>query len=375
MSKKTVLILCYTNPASDPRVRRQIDALKDYDVITCGSGKECDYQIYQAPKFNLFRKIKRFIWLKTRQYEKWYWDDYKSKLAQQLSCITKDVVIANDIHTLPLALRISSKVYFDAHEYHPEEWNNSFKWRFLYKKYYTYLCKKYIVMAGKFSTVSEGIAEAYETLTGIKPLVITNAASYRELKPCEVTRPVKLIHHGAAIPLRQIEKLIHMMDYLDNHILHLMLTTMDENNWYLQKLKNLAGPKVKFLDPVAYDKICETINKFDIGVYIMDENNINHTFLLPNKFFEFIQARLCIVVSPNPEMVKLVRKYDLGVLSSDFAAETMAVTIKNLSPEKITYYKQQSHVHAKELSAEVNIQKLKEIVMNLCEQKTFDSIS
>jgi hypothetical protein len=47
----------------------------------------------------------------------------------------------------------------------------------------------------------------------------------------------------------------------------------------------------------------------------------------PNKLFEFIQARLPVVTTPNYEMKNLIQKYQLGVVAKDFSVSSFAQAI------------------------------------------------
>ena len=375
MKKKSILILSYSNLNSDPRVKRQVLALKDsfHITIIAYTPLEDDeiifYPIYTLPCFSLPRKLKRFFQLITRKFDLFYWDDYKKKLKENLEKEKFDVIIANDIYTLPLALAIANndtKVYFDAHEYHPKEWEDNWKWYLLNKKYIEFLCKTYIPMASAFSSVCESIATEYEKFSGIKPFVITNASNYHDLHPSEIDEnKIRIIHHGAAIPSRKIETMIEVIKHLDKKFsLDLMLTG---DISYINHLKNLSSnfSQINFIRPVPQEQICKKLNQYDVGLYILQPSNFNNLYALPNKIFEFVQARLCITVSPNPEMAQLVQKYNLGIVSEDFSPEAMANEIKKLTKEKIFYYKQQSHFNAKDLSAEKSIHAIREIVNKL----------
>lgn len=362
-----ILIIACTDIKTDPRVQRQIKALQGHEIITCG-GVNADYDFYKAPPPSLYRKLKRFFWLMSGQFEKFYWTENLNVVLSKLYDRYWDAIIANDIDTLPLALairevkgmnRMYCKVYFDAHEYHPKEWA-SLKWKLLYKKYKSYLCKKYIPQANSFSTVSLSIANEYKKFTGRKPEVVTNATEYRDLKPLVVKSPVTLIHHGASVPERKIEQMIHMMDYLDNHVLYLMLTDFDTD--YLYFLQDFRSDKVRFLPPVSPENVCRVLNDFDIGVYILPPSNFNNINALPNKIFDFIQARLALAVSPNPEMARLVRQYDLGVVAENYTPKAMAKAIGELKKEDIISYKNCSHMAAKELSAEKNYEIIRRLI-------------
>lgn len=337
-------------------------ALKGHEIITCGWYDEADFHIYTEPAPSIKRKVTRLFWLLSGQFEKFFWDENKKKLAEKLRKVNPGRIIANDIYTLPLALSISNKVYFDAHEYHPKEWGH-LKWKLLHKRYVSYLCKKYIPLAYSFSTVSESLANEYNKFLGRKPEVVTNAANYLDLKPAKIKNQIRIVHHGVALPSRDIEFMIKILDYLDQRFtLDFFLTYIPETKSYYQKLvsSNKNNFRVHFNDSVPYSEICPTLNKYDIGIGIQPPVSISYIYSLPNKFFEFIQARLCLVFSPSSEMEPIIKKYNLGAYAKQYSPQSMAEAILKVS-EKIEYYKNQSDKYAKELSAENNyslIQKL-----------------
>ncbi len=362
---KKVLIVSYSNLNSDLRVLRQIEALKDnYHLETlayseCGVSKIINHQIYKEPTVNYFRKAKRFLQFVFRNWENYYWDEYKKEVALNLNKNNYDIVISNDIQTLPLSISIvggKGKVYFDAHEYHLLEFDNNLIWRLFHKPYIKFLCKKYIPKANKFSTVSNVIADTYKKSVGVKPFLLTNAASYIEALPNQVNpNNIKLIHHGASISSRKIELMIEMMKYVDDrYTLDLMLTDLDLK--YLNKLKKLGinNTKIRFIPPVSSNMICTFINNYDIGIYILPPTNFNNEHALPNKFFEFIQARLAIIIAPTEEMKWFILKYELGLVSNDFKPKTVATLLNSLTPEQIMKFKINSHNSAFLLSAEEN---------------------
>jgi hypothetical protein len=107
------------------------------------------------------------------------------------------------------------------------------------------------------------------------------------------------------------------------------------------------------------------INKYDIGLFFLEPVNFNYKHALPNKLFEFVQARLAIAIGPSPEMASIVNKYDLGLVTKSFDPKEMARSLNELTKEKIQYYKNQSHRFARELSADENKKKLLKIVAGM----------
>jgi hypothetical protein len=94
------------------------------------------------------------------------------------------------------------------------------------------------------------------------------------------------------------------------------------------------------------------LNAFDIGLFLLRPTNFNYRFALPNKLFEFVQARLAIAVGPSPEMAAMVHQYGLGFVSDDFLPETLAHLIRNAGRGEILRFKQHSHDAARVLCAE-----------------------
>jgi glycosyltransferase involved in cell wall biosynthesis len=218
------------------------------------------------------------------------------------------------------------------------------------------------------TTVCQGIADTYGKEFGIKPVVITNAADFEDLNPNlldENKRSIRLIHHGAAGPSRKIENMIKMMDYLDGRFeLNLML--IEAWPGYLRRLKrhSKGKPNIHFLPPVPMRTLPRYLNQFDMGVYILEPTSFNFLHTLPNKFFEFIQARLGIAIGPSPEMARIVKEYDLGVVAEDFSPKALAHCLLELNDQKVNYYKLQSHKVAHFMSAEQN----RKILLNLVHQ-------
>lgn len=373
---ETIVIISFSNLKSDPRVNRQIRFLsKDYKLITIGFGdpeiEGVGYIKGELTK-SFYDQVKALIKLLFRFYDNYYFQKYEViHCINILKSLEFDLIIANDIDTLPLALLFNKKVVFDAHEYAPLEFEDKLKFRLLRQPFVTYLCNKYIPKVDSMITVCESIAKTYQNDAKIEPFVITNAPDYANIEPLLSNSKdiIKLIHHGGANPSRKIENMINMMNYLDDRFeLNLILTGNSLD--YIKKLKSLSKNKsnIHFHKPVAMRDIVKFISQFDIGIYILEPNSFNNLYALPNKFFEFIQARLAVAIAPSPEMAKIVKQYDCGVVAEDFSPQALAKSLMQLDIDRINYYKQRSHEAAYELSAEKNKEKLLEIVASVLQE-------
>ena len=364
--KKKVLVLSFSYLDSDPRVHRQILFLKDiYKVTAAGFSKPAidNVQFARIEDYtNTFKdKVLWAVKLKSRAFEKFYWSS--PQVQSSLALLRDryfDLIIANDIETLALACclskRTGAKVLLDAHEYTPRELDNKFLFRFFFQDYWDYLCRSYLPCASAMTTVCEGIAEEYEKIYGVNCHVVTNAPFFSNFQPSAVSDDViRMVHHGAAIPSRKIENMIFLMDYLDDRFfLDLML--VNNNRKYLGKLQEMSrgNPRINFQKPVPMVDIVNFINKYDIGLYLLEPSGFNSRMALPNKLFEFIQGRLLVAIWPSPEMARIVRKYRCGVVSDNFTIQSIAKEINRLSAKDIMHFKHQTHEAASVLCAETN---------------------
>ncbi len=163
-----------------------------------------------------------------------------------------------------------------------------------------------------------------------------------------------------ASPERGIEVMIETMDYVDSRFhLDLMLVPNYQRDYY-QTLQAMVEKRknVRILPPVSFEEIIPFSTQYDIGIFLCPPTTFNLEKCLPNKFFEFIQARLAIAIGPSPEMARLTKQYNLGIISKDFSAKEMAKSLNALTKEQILQYKENANQTAKILNAEKEGEKL-----------------
>jgi hypothetical protein len=378
---QSVLVISFSDLGHDPRVHRQLRFLaKRYRVIAAGladPGLEGVRFIPIAARPNgLCRNLGAAALLACGLHERYYWQKSLVREAwSKLAGLSADLIVANDLVTLPLALRLAggARVLFDAHEYSPRELEHEWLWRLLFRPHVETLCRRYIPQVDAMTTVCEGIADAYHTLTGVKPAVLTNAPEYRDLSPRPYRaegRPVQLIHHGILHPTRKLENLIAVMDHLDERFeLNLMLVGGDRACKARLAAMARSRPRVRFLPPVPMPTLPEFLNQFDLGIYLCEPVNFNSWLALPNKFFEFIQGRLGVAIGPSPEMARIVRSTGCGVVAPDFQPASLAACLNRLDEAAINGFKSRSHTAAAALSATANEGLLLDLVERTLHQR------
>jgi hypothetical protein len=269
-----------------------------------------------------------------------------------------DLVVANEARALPLAHAVAggAPVWGDMHEWAPEERAHVLSWRLLVKPYMYAVCAKYLPCTAAVTAVNASIAALYTERFGCPVEVVRNAGPYRELAPSPpVPGRIRLVHSGAAVPGRNLEGTIDAVKALDERFsLDLYLVKARDGGRYWQRLRELAAgdERIVFHDAVAPEALPRTLNQHDVGVFSLPPQTTNHRLMLPNKFFDFVQARLALVFSPSPETARLMREHDLGVVTEDFSTGALVRALSALAPEQVERYKANAHRAAKALNSD-----------------------
>jgi glycosyltransferase involved in cell wall biosynthesis len=377
-----LLLLSLSDVSRDPRVARQVDFLADeHEVVVAAYGSpphsDVDFiPLVEPGREELLRagfRIATNAELRLlRRFETAYWRDRRFPVwSRQLQPMQPDLVLANDAIALPIAFEVAhgAPVVFDAHEYAPTEHDELLRWRLLIRPLVRHICRRYLPRVAAMMAVSRGIADLYAREAEVQPAVVTNAPPYSSLSPRPAGDRVRLIHFGGADRLRRLETMIELMAYLDERFsLDLLLVG---NQRYVAKLKRLArdDPRIRFLDPVPMQELVRHANEADIGVFVQGGDNPQRRYALPNKFFEYIQARLAVAIGPSPEMAEIVERYACGIVSPTFEPRDLAALLNGLDSEELSRLKQGSDAAARELNAEANAPIVREVVQRALAQK------
>jgi hypothetical protein len=380
MDKKNILMIAFTDLEGDPRVRRHIMFLKDlYRITTIGfTSPGIDgvdfFPVEKVPNSKVQRLI-RAVGYKLRRFETLYWNMYRFEpLLQRLRHHNFDLIVANDVETLPFALRIAGKapVLLDTHEYSPRQFEDRWLWREFFQPFNRYLCKTYMGKCQKIVTVSPGVARAYKEEFGVDVGVLSNAAPFYDAEPSAVDPDhIRIVSHGVSNPNRRLETMIETMDYVDRRFsLDLMLLPTDRR--YYGRLCAVADKRenVRIIPPVKVEEIIPSTIDYDLSNLVFPPTTINFRYGLFNKFFESLQARLGIISGPTPEShVEYIRQFDCGLVTSSYEPAQVATAINRLTTGEIQQFKANSGVGARELTAEKNRDTLINIVKQLVGEK------
>jgi hypothetical protein len=369
-------VIAFSNLINDGRVARHVQALSALgEVVTIGYGvsPSGSFEHYEIPAGlpYLPLNIRGVSALLFRNFHAAYgYTPAISFVRQVLRSIRLDVVILNDVQTLGLmdSLAKETRTLVDMHEYAPEEMTDDWRFRLLLQRYYTALCSQYLPRADQVLTVSNSIATKFQSVFGVDCKVVMNAAPYLQAEPSSRTHPkIRLVHAGLASRGRRLETMIEAVDGLDGFELDLFLVPAPRQSRYFKKLTSYCSrvKNVTMREPLPREQLTVALNDFDIGLLVINPSNFSLANCLPNKLFEYIQARLMVLCGPTPDVMKIVNDEKIGLVTRDFSAVELRNSLSSISQSMIIEAKAGACSAAEVLNAERESEVLKELVLRL----------
>jgi Glycosyltransferase Family 4 len=369
----TVLVVVMSTISLDNRVLRQIEALKNnHRVLTIGFGPppkgahehiSIPVELAYLP-LNLSALIPHLF----GNYKKSSQNTAAIRFVRESVCnLTFDLVIVNDVATLPLVHFIDKPVIADMHEYAPLELEHDWRFRIFLKRYNFWLCKKYLPKVKAVTTVSHGLANRYEFEFGVQVSVIYNAREQCQIKVRESTNlNLKLVHTGLAAKARQLEVMIEAVKAIPHMTLDLYLVEAPYQTRTIKRLTTLAQKtnNVRILSPVKSELIPELISDYDLALIYVASDQFTLRYGMPNKLFDCVQARVGVVLGPSPEMSDFCLKKKIGVSTSKFDAGELATLLRAIEINVVNEFKLNCERVAKEINAETEGAKFLAIVEN-----------
>lgn len=344
MARKQILLISISNLTSDPRVLGHISVLSRLgDVTTIGFGEKplaaCNHlQLHtrRAPFRTLFLVTSLLLRIHSLSgLLLGYLPQIKEFIRKNPDSF--NLICANDANTLLvgswLRRRFGCPLWVDMHEYAPLENEGDWRWRLLFQPFATGVCRVVLPGAEIVSTVGREIQTRYEREFGRPVELIRNTAHFtpRRLlteRPRDDSSPFRLVHVGVAIRARHLENMFEAIQGLADVSLDLFLLPTDPR--YYAELFNLANHQTNahLRQPVKSDDVINVLSEFDCGLITIPPTNYNYANCLPNKFFQYIQARIPVITGPIPEIGDLVTELGIGWVSETF--EPLAIKTKVL---------------------------------------------
>lgn len=351
-SPRQVVILSYSDIESDPRVLRQIRVLQgnfNVNISVVGCGRE-------IPQVNFIRlpipsMLGRYVGYLIRNHRarQWYFFDRHLDTEVRSRIRNADLVVCNEIEFLPTLKNASIKgaLLVDLHEHHLGGVHSGLPEKIGFARFKRWQLG-HLPLTLKNSgprlvtSVSEEIADKYSAwLSGERVHSLVNSSARPQQAPDpslpkKIEGQVRMVHHGMGRKNRGIELAVTALVHLPQHFtLHLLLRT----NWIfrlrillLARLNNVHT-RVSFHNPVPFSELVAKLTEFDLSL-IPGSNATEHDiYALPNKVFESIQARLPLVVGPNPSVARVVGSYPIGTVATDWTSKALYEAVVSLEED------------------------------------------
>ncbi len=368
MSKPSLLILSFYDISVDPRVLKQVRRFADeYDVTTCGPGPQPDPRVQHVELDVHFvphrNRVQQLLDERAREREDFAWSYHRLPMVVQIRAALKgrrfDAAIANDADTVGIASEIvgAERVHADLHEFFPGLPQPDSELGRRQTRWWEWLVRAHCAPAASSTTVGREIARRYHEY-GVRPGVVTNAAPRRELRVRPTGSPIRLVHSGNPFRDRGLGDIMRAVARSRTEVT-LDLYLMKQNAVELAAVVELAGelgPRITVHDPVPQHSLIETLNDYDVGIHVLPPTSENNALALPNKFFDFVQARLGIIVGPSLEMARIVEEHGLGWVTDSFDEDAIVRVLDGLTSQDVDERKRASDAAATALSAEAQVE-------------------
>lgn len=362
--KKTILSV--TNDiATDQRINRIAKTLAEYgmDVTVVGfkrkTSKKISYQGYSSV----------LLWSPFQKGFMFY-ASYNILLFFYLLFKKVDVLVANDLDSLPANYLVSilrrKKLIYDSHELFtelPELVNRKFVKNIWLKTEQAILPNlKYCY------TVCGSIARHYLKEYKVPFHVVRNVPFRKQtlgkqLKNPELQNKKIIIYQGALNIGRGIETAIKAVKFLENTALLIAGKGYFEKDLKeLVKKENLQD-KVIFLGSMSPQDLHRYTCMADLGFSLEEHLGLNYYYALPNKLFDYIQAKIPVLVSNLPEMAAIVNNYQIGEVAHNREPQQLAKQFYDMlhNKEKRANWNKNLPIAAQELCWENEKERLIEV--------------
>jgi glycosyltransferase involved in cell wall biosynthesis len=209
---------------------------------------------------------------------------------------------------------------YDSHEYFtgvPELTGRPFVkwvWKNIERFIFPYL--KYVM------TVSDSLAAQYEKEYGLRPAVVRNfskqSASVKGYSRQELEisqQDFLIILQGGGINIdKGGEELVEAISMTENvsliiagsgDIIHILKQMVQDLN---------VTERVRFIPKIPWNELIRYTKSADAGMSLEKNTNLNYRFSIPNKLCDYISAGIPVIASNLPEISKIVRENDCGII-------------------------------------------------------------
>jgi glycosyltransferase involved in cell wall biosynthesis len=147
----------------------------------------------------------------------------------------------------------------------------------------------------------------------------------------------------------------------------LIIGTGDVYQTLVEKTEGLKLKQVHFLGQIPFNELAAYTLQVDLGVSLEKSTNLNYSYALPNKVFDYLASGVPILVSPLTELCAILDKYDVGKLLASHKPKDIAESIETIfaNQNQLAIWKENTQKASEEYCWEKEEKKLISILLPL----------
>ncbi len=326
------IVLSVTNDlVTDQRVHRVAATLMKHgaQVTLVGRLLHNSLPIHREYATHRMRLLFKRSWL--------FYAEYNIRLFCYLFIKKSEILVSNDLDTLPANYLVSKMrrktLVFDAHELFTEV--PELIDRKLIKSIWQTLERRILPGIKHAYTVSQSVADTYFKRYGTKIEVVRNLP----VKWNDVDRnnpypglPASdfVLYQGAINKGRGLEALVDAFAYI--HEIKCVIAGDGDIQQSLKERidsKNLQD-KIILLGKLPFSDLKRVTPYAVLGLSIEENMGLNYYNALPNKVFDYIQAKVPVLVSNFPEMRRIVTSFEVGEILVSHEPKELATQLEQM---------------------------------------------
>ena len=332
--QKTAIVCVSNDLSNDQRVHK-----------TCMTLQKCGYWVKETgrllpgslPLERSYFTVRKKLWFHKGPQ---FYAEFNIRLFLYLMSSSVDLIVANDLDTLPAAYLAATlrrkRIIYDTHEYYTEtpELVSRKLTQTIWKKIEDYLFPKLTDILTVNSSIAKLYGDKYNKTLAVSRNIPLTYSPERLKTRVELGLPEDkriLILQGTGINVqRGAEEAVLAMRYVEHAVLLIVGSgdVFPDLNKIIKEYslenKVIFKPKMSFQDLRQY-----TMNS-DLGLAIDKDTNLNYHFSLPNKLFDYIHSGIPTLSSGLIELKQIIDKYDIGYYIQNHDPKHIASVITNI---------------------------------------------
>ena len=356
---KRILVSVTNDLITDQRVHKVCTTLTqmNFDVLLIGR------RFNNSKKITRKYRTTRMKLLSTSGFL--FYAEYNFRLFLKLFFLKKDILLSNDLDTLLPNYLISKlfnkKLVYDSHELFSEL--PSIQGRYS-QKVWRFLEKWLVTKQQYFYTVSDSIANWFNKKYNVRPLVIKNFPIFNK-SPFSESKNKYILYQGALNKGRGLLTLVEAMQTIENVKLKIAGDGPFKPK-IQEKIKQCnVADKIILLGNIEPKKLLNITQNATLGISLEEDLGLSYRYSLPNKLFDYIQAKTPVVATYLPEIKKVVETYKVGETIENHTPENIAKAINKVLKNGKSFYQVNLEKASKELTWKSQEEKLSSIFRNI----------